>query len=261
MPLTATVALLAVLAALVVWAPWVSKVPTVPSAVRAQSPTATSVLVQWAPSTAGPTVDRYLILRNKVQVGSVPRATTAYQDQGLVPATAYSYSVVAMSGDVRSAPSPVLVVKTLTPPISDARLQGSWTVDSKVVKSSGGTPKVGETEQNTWQLAPKCTAGPCAVVVSAGFGSHPFTVTLTRAGAVYSGTTKAHISHCGNPPDEKAVVDSVTLRITVNQAAVGNRAWTATSWVGTLGYSSPYTAAGDGYCDPQSIGFTLTAVP
>ena len=41
---------------LVVWAPW-HKVPVAPAAVHAQSPTATSVLVSWAPSQGGATID------------------------------------------------------------------------------------------------------------------------------------------------------------------------------------------------------------
>jgi len=48
---------------LVVWAPW-HKVPVAPAVVHAQSPTATSVLVSWAPSKGGTTVDRYLVLRD-----------------------------------------------------------------------------------------------------------------------------------------------------------------------------------------------------
>jgi chitodextrinase len=85
--------------------------------VRQQARTSTSVLVQWDPSATGPTVDRYLILRDGVQVGSVPGTETSYKDKGLSPATVYEYRVVALSGDVRSAPSTILLVKTLLPPI------------------------------------------------------------------------------------------------------------------------------------------------
>jgi Protein of unknown function (DUF2510)/Fibronectin type III domain len=116
-PVIAVVAVLAVIAGLVLWAPWGSELPATPAAVREQARTSTSVLVQWDSSTTGPTVDRYLILRDGVQVGSVPGTVTSYKDQGLSPATVYEYRVVALSGDVRSAPSAILLVKTLLPPI------------------------------------------------------------------------------------------------------------------------------------------------
>jgi chitodextrinase len=111
------VAGLAVVAGLMIWAPWESAVPATPDAVREQARTSTSVLVQWAPSTTGPAVDHYLILRDGTEIGSVPGTVTSYRDTGLSPATVYESRVVAVSGDVRSAPSSVLLVKTLLPPI------------------------------------------------------------------------------------------------------------------------------------------------
>src|SRR5674476_692960 len=72
---------------------------------------------------------------------------------------------VAVSGGVRSAPSSVLPVKTLPPPVSAG---GWWTVDEKVVQTTGGNLKVGGTETDTWQFTPKCTTGACSVMVSGG---------------------------------------------------------------------------------------------
>ena len=336
-PLIAVIAVLALIVGLVIWAPWTGPPP--PKAVRAQSSTATSVLIKWVPSTGDPTVDRYLIRRNGVQVSSLPRTATSYQDNGLAPATTYRYSIVAVSGTmrgdpsadvrvktlaagpagltagtvtsssvtfhwsrpatapdsyvilrdgteigtapgvvtsyqdnglvpvteygyamvavlggVRSAPSSVLVVKTHTPSVSSARLEGSWTVDTKVIKSGGDTPKVGFTDTYTWQLTPRCTTGPCAVVVSGEVGNQPLSMTLTRAGAVYAGTTRTHISDCGG----KGVVDTVTLRITIRKAGMDSQAWTARSWVGTMRINSPYTSLGSSYCPAHGWTISLT---
>jgi len=349
-PLIAVVAGLALIAGLVIWAPWAPKGPPAPTAVRANPPTATSVLVQWAPSKGSPVADHYLIRRNGVQVGSVLSTTTSYQDTGLAPATTYRYSIVAVSGTtrgdpsadltvktlaagpvglragtvttssvtfvwarpattpdsyailrdgtaigtalgndtsyedtglvpatayhytvmgvsggVRSAPSSVLVVRTLTPPVSAARLQGSWRATSKVVSTGGGTLTVGTTETDTWQFTPKCTVGPCAVVVSGEYGNHPFTVTLARSGAVYTGSTRAHITHCGDSPNMKDVTNTVTLAITVKTGATdtnaANQAWAATSWDGTMRIDSPYTPAGAVFCPAQSVTSSLTSSP
>ncbi len=102
--------------AVLVWAPR-HQVPAAPTGVRAQSPTATSVLVSWAPSQAGTT--RYLVQRDGKQVGSVPVGQTSYLDRGLAPGTAHRYTVIATSGRQRSSPSLATTVTTITPsPVS-----------------------------------------------------------------------------------------------------------------------------------------------
>lgn len=112
---------------LVVWAPW-HKVPVAPAAVRVQSPTATSVLVSWAPSQGGTTVDHYLILRDGRQVGSVLASQTSYADNGLAPGTAHQYTIVATSGTQRSSPSVAIKVTTIAPsPVGLAVGQETWT--------------------------------------------------------------------------------------------------------------------------------------
>jgi hypothetical protein len=112
---------------LIVWAPW-HKVPVPPAAVHGQSPTATSVLVSWTPSSGGATIDRYLILRDGTQVGSVPASQTSYLDQGLAPGATHRYKIIAESGTQRSQPSASVVVRTITPsPVMLAAGQVSYT--------------------------------------------------------------------------------------------------------------------------------------
>jgi Fibronectin type III domain len=137
---------------LFVWAPW-HKVPVAPTVVNWQSPTATAVLVSWAPSKGGATVDHYLILRDGKQVGSVPASQTSYTDNGLAPGTAHRYTIVATSGTQRSSPSKEIKVTTLAPsPVGLAVGQETWTtvdfhwspspkgpVPSEFVIYSGGT--------------------------------------------------------------------------------------------------------------------------
>jgi hypothetical protein len=137
---------------LIVWAPW-HKVPVAPAAVNVRSPTATSVLVSWAPSKGGATVDHYLILRDGRQVGSVAASHTSYTDNGLAPGTAHQYTIIAASGTQRSSPSRAIRVTTLAPsPVGLAVGQETWTtvnfhwspspkgpVPSEFVIYSGGT--------------------------------------------------------------------------------------------------------------------------
>jgi hypothetical protein len=121
------VAVLGLVAGLLIWAPW-HKVPVPPAVVHAQSPTATSVLVSWAPSKGGATIDRYLVLRDGAQVGSVPASQTSYVDNGLTPGTAHRYAIIAASGTQRSSPSGKAVVTTITPsPIGLTVGRETWT--------------------------------------------------------------------------------------------------------------------------------------
>lgn len=123
----AAVAVLGLAAGLLVWAPW-HQVPAPPTAVREQSPTATSVLVSWTPGKGGTAIDHYLIVRDGAQVGSVPAADTSYHDTGLAPGSTHRYTVIAASGSQRSAPSAQTSVTTITPsPIGLAAGPVTWT--------------------------------------------------------------------------------------------------------------------------------------
>jgi hypothetical protein len=257
-PLIAIVGGLALIAGLGIWAPWVDRVIQIPAAVRAVSPTPTSVVIQWAPPTSGPTVDRYTVLRGGAAVGSVPGTATSYKDLGLVPATAYQYRVVAVSGDHRSAPSAVLVVRTPNPPISDARLQGTWYVDSKVVANAVPPPAVGEMFSDTWKFTPQCASGACTAVVSGTWGS-PITVTLTRSGAVYTGTAHPSLFTCG--PSDTPMRDTLTITITVRGASMQNQMWAATSLVGTLRDQVQETSDSEGFCKASVVTASLTGIP
>lgn len=257
----AIAAALALVVGLVIWAPWSSKTSVAsPVGVTAGPVTTSSVTLHWSRPATGPVPDRYVILRGGKEVGSVPGTVTAYRDTGLVPVTTYQYGVAAVVGGDRSHPTAAPVVRTSTPPVSAARLQGSWPVHIKVVKSAGGSLSVGRTMTENWLFTPKCATGPCAVVATGNLGSHPFTVTLNRAGAVYTGSGPAHITHCGLTGSEVDVRNTVQVRLTVAAAALSNQAWSARSWTGTMVLSSPYTSAGGTlYCPAQSVTASVAA--
>lgn len=71
-----------------------STAPTVPTALTANTITMTSVNLGWSASTDNVGVTAYRIYRNGAQVGST--SNTSYTDNGLTPATAYSYTVAAL---------------------------------------------------------------------------------------------------------------------------------------------------------------------
>ncbi|HEY5986643.1 MAG TPA: fibronectin type III domain-containing protein [Streptosporangiaceae bacterium] len=236
---------------LVIWAS--SKNPPLlrPSGLMAGPSTTSSVAFRWSSPATGPAPDKYLILRDGKVIGSVPGTFTSYWGTGLPPATQFRYRVAAVRGGKRSAQSPVLVVRTATPPMSAARLQGLWTVRIKLVRRGdliGGSKRWAE----SWLTRPKCTVGPCAVRLSGEIDGHRFKVTLTRTGAVYKGKTRANIFPCGSGPDSFPDPATLTVRVTVTKAQVENRAWTASSWAGTLAVYSPYISSGGYYCNASS---------
>jgi len=76
--------------------------PSVPAGVTARAQSFTSILVNWTASTDDSGIASYRVFRDG---GATPVATvqtTSYTDIGLTPATAYSYTVVA----VDAAPTP-----------------------------------------------------------------------------------------------------------------------------------------------------------
>lgn len=272
-PVIAIVAVLGLIVGLVIWAPWQSPPLLRPTGLVAGSSTTSSITFHWSRPATGPAPDRYVILHNGRVTGSVPGTVTSYRSLGLAPATAYQYRVAAVRGGKRSPLSSVLVVSTLVPPVSAGRLQGPWNTQYKVIKmwsavaGSGGTYSVGQGWTDSWSFSPKCAAGPCAVVLSGvwtgpgNYAAMPFTVTLARAGAVYTGTTAAHITKCG-PGTGAPVHNTLTFRITVSKAGVANGTWTASSWDGTMVLSSPYTSASaTTYCPAQSVTTAISGSP
>jgi hypothetical protein len=240
---------------LVAWSPWRPAPVLRPAGLHAGLTTISSVSFTWSKPATGPLPDRYLILRNGKTIGSVPGTVTAYRATGLHYGSAYEYRVAAVRGGVRSPASRLILLKTATPPVSAARWVGSSLVTIKYTSASPGlTGLVGASDAETWTASPACPAGACTVQLSGGLNGHQFKVTLTRAGAVYTGKTKATFLACApGVPDPT----TLTFRITVNRAQMDGQFWGVTSWRGTLLEFTPSAASStivcEGYYSHDSI--------
>src|ERR1700683_2776110 len=178
-------------AGILIWAPW-HQSPVAPTAVHGQSPTATSVLVSWTPSKGGATIDKYLVLRNGAQGGSVTANQTSFLDSGLAPGTAYRYTVIAESGTQRSSPSLRDVVTTIAPsPVGLTAGQETWT-----------------TVTFHWSPSPKGPAPDSYVIYSGGSpvttvpgtaGTYLVTGLSTGTSYQYQGTEKWGHRECSVP--------------------------------------------------------------
>ena len=256
----AAVVVLGLLAGLLIWAPWKSPPLLRPAGLTAGPPTASSVAFRWSRPATGPPPERYVIRRDGRVVGSVPGTVTSYRDTGLAPATAYRYRVAAERGGQRSAPSPVIVLTTATPPISAARLQGPWTVSIKITQGAADLTGPRRWDE-TWQATPKCAAGPCDVRLTGGLNGFDFKTTLTRAGAVYRGKISGNVFPCGSGSKSFPIHTAVRIRITVATARVDNREWTAGSWAGRMVVTAPYTASGNFFCPASRQVASLAGNP
>jgi hypothetical protein len=194
------------IAGLLVWAPWNPPPVLRPTGLVAGPATANSISFRWSRPPTRPLPDKYLILRDGTVAGSVAGTATSYQRVGLTPASSYQYRVVAVRGGKRSPRSAVLLVSTLTPPISRARLQGSWGVHVKYIRRVFGR----RSETLFWQAVPAWTVGACGVTLLAKAGRHPFSVEMTRAGAVYRGHAAVSFIRCGKGPG--SFPDPTTLK-------------------------------------------------
>ncbi len=160
-----------------------------------------------------------------------------------------------------STPTPT-PERTPTPPLAAARMAGSFDVTIKVKKKPAGAAlKKGETWTDSWDFTPECETGACRVVVDGGIGPsgytyRSFTVTLSRNGAVYTGSAKAKITTCGGD----LVNNKVGLTLEVAEAATYGGEWFASQWAGTMVLQAPYTKTGRlTYCPAQKWTMSLTA--
>ncbi len=256
--LLVAVVMLGLAAGLVVWAPWTPPPVLRPAGLVAGSSTANSVTFHWSRPATGPLPDKYLILGSSPgSGGSVAGTATSYRQVGLTPATTYQYRVVAVRGGKRSPKSALLTVRTLTPPISQARLLGSWDVHLKTIAPASG-PRNG---YMVWQLSPACATGTCDVILHGKNGRFPFTVKLTRVGAAYTGHTVTQFGGCGTRAN--SIPDPVTLRIQIHPTkAVGkNQVWAATSIAGTYQQTWQYVSNAAFYCTASTDKASVTGTP
>jgi len=254
------VVLLALVVGVLIWAPWRKPPLLQPTGLTAGARTTSSVAFHWSGPVTGPPPDKYLILHDDKVISSVPGTVTRFHSAGLAPDTAYQYRVAAVRGGERSALSRVLTVNTKAPPVSAARWQGRWTVNIRITNGADalrGNGAKGWTE--AWRATPTCPAGPCTVQLTGGLNRQTFKATLTRAGAVYTGTTTADIFRCGKPVDSVPIKSTLTLRVTIIKGEPVNRAWVAGTWNGQLEISSPYTSTSTFYCNAFKLTTSISA--
>jgi hypothetical protein len=252
-----TAGVLVLAAGLAVWAPWLPPPVLRPAGLVAGPATANSITVSWSRPRTGPLPDKYLILGSGAVISSVAGTVTSYRDVGLTPGASYLYHLVAVRDGIRSPQSALFTAHTRTPPVSQARMQGSWQVYAKNIGHAPG----GENGNMTWQLSPACATGACDVMLHVQDGKFSFAMKLTRAGAVYQGHADAGRGRCG--PAGSSIPDPTTVKIKIRlTGALGEtQEWAATSLTGTMAGTSQRVSAAGFFCNGSTFRASLTGGP
>jgi serine/threonine-protein kinase len=232
--------------------------PLQPTGLTAKGATRSSLVISWQGPAAGPPPGQYEILRDGTKDTTVPGSTTSYTDTGLAPDTAYSYQVIALTGNERSPASAALSsARTTKPPLSAAALNWSGQVTASVTEIDPPWPgfktQPGSSAQDDWTLTPTCSSGPCDATISGTADGWDIATKLTRSGTTYSGTADLANGtfYCADKSQTSG--GSVAITITVKSAATESGVWTATSFSGSESLYSPAAYS----CESNTIYFSV----
>ena len=183
--------------------PLAAAAPAQPTDLVAVTQTVSSIEIGW--STSDPEPASFQILKDGQEVTSVPGYTANYVVTGLSPGTAYRFSVVAVSGTRRSAPSSAITVSTyVSSPSLVAAAPLNWhgyVVYRETASSDSYFKAVGDTWDGSWTFNSNCGAKPCTTTLDGEVDDLEFHAVLSRQGAVYSGsaTVNGDLDCTGNP--------------------------------------------------------------
>jgi hypothetical protein len=181
----------------------------------------------WDPPAEG-SFDHYRVSRDGTLVdGDV--VLPSWTDHTVVPGTRYTYSVVGVMADgIRGRPEDS-TIRTASPPLDDARLQGTFVMVLRAARWSGTHNPV-QGGRVLFRFDPRCARGPCGVLWTVR--DRDTEMRLARDGATYvaRGRTPLLLRNCLG--DEVAETLKADLRV-VN-ATVRQGRWQATKIEGTL---------------------------
>jgi len=236
--------------------------PLQPTGLTVKSRTTSSLAIAWAGPADGPAPDQYKILRDGVQVATVPGSATSYTDKSLAPDTTYRYQVIAVTGSEQSRISATLAsAHTARPALSAAVLDWSGQVAEKEISLDPAWPpyviQPGQSTQDSWTVSPDCSSGPCDATLTGTFEGRSINVKLTRSGLTYTGTGGlSDWLYCD--VQSYIVPTTLSLSITLKSATTQGNTWTAASFSGQETINTPAYTTPTGYaCEAITAQLTV----
>jgi hypothetical protein len=186
-----------------------------------------SVVLTWVAPVGDPQVEEYTVYRDGSPISSVPAPEASFTDEDVVPGRRYSYEVEAQAGELVST-RVAAETTTPTPPLRAARVEGTFSVRTKELSSTGYTrlrePTYG------WQFRPRCRSGACDVRWSS-LQQKRVRGLVNRHGARYQGSYTGFFNVlCSGA----RATSSVTIRFRVAAARPIGSEWRAARLLGTL---------------------------
>ena len=218
--------------------------PARPTGLVALTQTVSSIEIQWQGGAGGPEPGSFEIQVDGKEVTSVPGGTKSFNLTGLNPGTAYRFSVVSVTDAGRSAPSSTITVSTYvsSPPlVADAPLNWDGLISALETASSDRYfEPVGKTMDDDWSLGSNCLAKPCTTMLDGDLDGWQFIATLSRHGAVYSGSTTVDGDWpCGGSSDRQTGTLQITLTGTTAGIPFTLGQLVITSFTGTMTFDFP----------------------
>jgi chitodextrinase len=197
----------------------------------------TTVSLAWDPpaGTDPSGIHHYEVFRDGKRVGRSTRPR--FDVAGLTFGTRFRFWVVAVDQEGRASPRTLRSVTTRVPPLTAARLSGTYDVTASVTAAGGGRARFAS-HSITWSLVPQCPDRACDVSFTA---THRFAsdavvtsgVLAWSGGATYSGTWVGSFgSACVERKLEALSTITITMRAT--SARVVGGLWVASGIGGSI---------------------------
>jgi hypothetical protein len=175
---------------------------------------------------------------------------TSYKDTGLKPKQTYTYEVSVEDSQGQDAPGTSVTATTpKSPPLSKARLSGSYGVRLVFTSTNYVNRHAGNKYSEKWKLKPKCPSGACSALLVTNVPGAKAGV-LTPKGDSYTGKVTDTLDTCLG----KHYPETVTIALHVTRATFLHGDWTATAFSGT---TSNYAPAAGG-CVSSSSKSSMT---
>jgi hypothetical protein len=230
--------------------PGPSPVPPKPPIVSRASAAAFAVSLAWEAPAGGQAVSGYRVLRDDVLLHTV--SETTYVDTTVLPGRHYTYAIESI-GARNLLSAPVLIdVRTKVPPLSAARVGGTFVVHFRASSVNGATLTT-KTPRGGWRFRPHCARRACDAAWR-DLGYPDLRGTAARSGASYHVHATGYAGfYCGSKTNHQTSTIEIQLHVTAAHAI--DDAWRATKLAGTM----TQTSSGSGGCVVAHVTYAFTA--
>lgn len=218
----------------------------------------TAVTIGWNAYASDPKPGQFEILENGKKLTTVPGNQTNYEVTGLGKGSYDEFSVIAVADASHSAPSPPLTVvpgyinSPTTLRVADAAFTWIGSANfTEIVSSDNIWIKAGDTWENPWSVISNCGSQACGATLYGVIKGVPFTTTLHRIGATYTGSVAINDYFiCGTSTSSNHRKSTLSIKLTATSAAKKGGKWAITAFTGTMTIKMPYDPKPAPGCPP-----------